>query len=115
MGSNLDPSRLRSQVHSQNDNSSVIGIQPIRVRKLVYNLPRETVVQKIREAGRLTGVGKREQGFYLLDLKRRKLYLDEGCSSFRQFVRLTRTWSRGRPTSSSGWPRTWRSSRSSTT
>ena len=51
--------------------------------------PEGTVVQKIREAGRLTGVGKREQGFYLLDLKRRKLYLDEGCTSFRQFVRVS--------------------------
>ena len=38
MGSNLDPNRLRSQVHNQNDNSSVIGIAPVRVRTLVYNL-----------------------------------------------------------------------------
>jgi hypothetical protein len=58
------------------------------VRKLVFNLPRETVIQKVRESGRLLGAGKRELGFYLREVKERKLYVQQSCSTFRQFVRL---------------------------
>jgi len=60
----------------------------LQVRKLVFNLPRETVIQKVREAGRFLGAGKRELGFYLREVKERKLYVQQGCSTFRQFVRL---------------------------
>ena len=63
--------------------------QPER-RRLVRNLPSSTLFSKIREAERRMEAGEREMGFYLLDLKRRHLYRDARCSSFRKFVK-TRT------------------------
>ena len=88
MGSDLAPrSSSVPPVDNQNDKSSVTAEAEIRIRKLVKNLPRDVVFQKVREAGRLASAGKREQGFYLLDLQRRKLYLDAGCSTFQQYIR----------------------------
>src|SRR5262245_61251071 len=89
MGSNLDPkSSSASPVSKQKDRHSVTGKPPLQVRKLVKNLPGAVVIEKVREAGRISGTGKREQGFYLLEARRRKLYLSECANStFQQFVR----------------------------
>lgn len=56
-------------------------------RKLIYNLSRLKLVRKIREAARLMECGERELAFYLLDLKRRKFYIDRDCVSFAEFIR----------------------------
>src|SRR5881409_1070986 len=63
--------------------------QPER-RRLVRNLRSSALFAKIREAERRMEAGERELGFYLLDLKRRRVYKEAKCSSFRQFVK-TRT------------------------
>src|SRR5437867_90412 len=63
--------------------------QPER-RRLVRNLPSPVLFSKIRAAERRMEAGEREMGFYLLDLKRRRVYKEAKCSSFRQFVK-TRT------------------------
>ena len=60
--------------------------QPER-RRLVRNLPSPVLFSKIRAAERRMEAGEREMGFYLLDLKRRRVYGEAKCSSFRQFVK----------------------------
>ena len=59
-------------------------------RKLLRNLRAPALFTKIRDAERRMEAGERELGFYLLDLKRRKLYKDGTCKSFNEFV-LRRT------------------------
>jgi len=57
-------------------------------RVLQRNLTSSAVFERIKKAERLKEVGERELGFYLLEIKRRKLYTRFGCSSFSQFVKL---------------------------
>src|SRR5207244_12610208 len=63
-------------------------------RRLVRNLRGSALFAKIREAERRMEAGERELGFYLLDLKRRRVYRDAKCTSFSNYIR-TKTGLKG--------------------
>jgi hypothetical protein len=55
-------------------------------RYLKRNLPSSALFLKITEAERRMEAGERELGFYLLDLKTRRVYRDANCSTFHDFI-----------------------------
>ena len=68
--------------------ASTPAYQP-RIRKLIPNLPAPALLRKIRECERHTEAGKYELGFYLRDLRRRKIYTHyPNCRNFSQFINL---------------------------
>ena len=74
------------------------SVSPPERRRLVRDLRSKALFQKIREAERRTEAGERELAFYLLDLERRKLYRDAGCTSFGNFIDLKTGLSRKKAT-----------------
>src|SRR5262245_65479909 len=73
--------------HHDASSSQHVDNQFVRTRRLERNLRSDEVFRRLREAERYAAVGERELGFYLLDVKQRRLYRDAACRDFPAFVR----------------------------
>src|SRR5262247_2822188 len=73
--------------HHDASHSPHVDNQFVRTRRLERNLRSDEVFRRLREAERYAAVGERELGFYLLDVKQRRLCRDAACRDFPEFVR----------------------------